>query len=830
MICPFTPAEVLGQLTLEEKIALLAGSDLRRTAAVPRVSIPYIKLTDGPNGARGGGDFNNSHPSALFPSPSCLGATWDRSLAEDMGAGIAEDGIKKQCHVILGPTINIQRDPRAGRYFESYSEDPCLTGELGASWIKGCQRKGTAATMKHFVGNESETDRRNVSSNIPLEALREVYLEPFRRIMKVLHMQKTSLGDPFNNQPACVMTAYNRLNGISSSENEFTLQDILKKEWGFKGLIMSDWFALHAHGIKATDLEMPGPTLYRKEADIKDVLAKGEISEDDVDNRVIKVLELIEKVAPLGYRRSPSEEKEDSVDLVKVSQTIRRIGAEGAVLLKNDDEILPVIPRRGLRIACIGRPWVQAIQSGGGSANLTPQQVVQPLEAFTRALKEEDVTIDHHDGCDIHNFLPILAAKTVVEYFEGRTVGQGKLLGSRTLNQSEVGPSDEKPKGLQPNNFWIRARFEVTSEHDGNHTFAPICLGSLVVTSDRGERWDYEGESDLFEYFLNPVKLWKPLPIKMKQNEKVAMVVDYLPQRLDKSIEASLASGFKVGFEYQKDEEDEIRQATKAAKEADIVLVMTATGKDWESEGFDRHTIALPRKQNELVDQISKVQPNVVVLNITGSVVQMPWKNRVKGIVQCWFGGQEGGEALVDVVLGRGRAPASGKLASTWPNRIEDHPSGNDAAYFPGIQKQDGLNVDYIESRLVGYKHYNTQSRSVQPAFYFGQGMGGYTTFEARLDSIKGSCNSREEEYVITVQVKNTGKRPGKFVIQIYVEPESKAEGRPVQRVSTNRRVGGGCSRRYEKADRVAVGTARRIRDSTPGSRQGREHRPEPRR
>jgi beta-glucosidase len=792
MTCPFVPSDVLAQLTLEEKIGLLSGSDMWRTHAIPRLSVPYIKLTDGPNGARGGGDFNDSEPSALYPSPSCLGSTWDRSLAEAMGAGIAEDGIKKQCHVILGPTINIQRDPRGGRYFESYSEDPVLTGDLGASWIRGCQKMKVGATMKHYVGNESETDRRFVSSNIPMEALREVYLEPFRRIMKNLQQSEggggQSAGHQLESQPACVMTAYNRVNGISSSENSFIMNDVLRKEWGFTGLVMSDWFALHGHGIKATDLEMPGPSRFRDVAGVKALLKRGDLSEADVDDRAIRVLELVEKVAPLGYRSSPSEEKEGSVDLAKVSETIRRIGAEGAVLLKNQDGILPVDPKGGLRIACIGRPWVQAVQSGGGSANLTPQQVIQPLDALKRALRDDDVHIDHHDGCDIHNFPPLLPAKTVVEYFEGRTPGQGKLIGSRTLTQVEVGVNSAKPKGLEANNFWLRATFDVDFKHKGTHTLAPICVGSLQISSNRGDKWDFQGEQNLFEYALNPAKLWGRLKLTTGENERISFTVDYLPQLLEDAFKMTLMSGFQVAFEYEKDEEEEMQQAVKMARGADIALIMTATGKDWESEGFDRPNLGLPRKQDDLVDQVSKAQPDTVVLNITGSVVRMPWKDQVKGIVQCWFGGQEGGEALVDIILARGRAPASGKLPNTWPNQIEDHSSGTDEAHFPGAQRGGVFAVEYAESRLVGYKHYNAVKDAVQPAFYFGQGIGGYTTFDAKLTSVKGSCHSRKEGYTVTVRVKNTGARSGKYIIQVYVRPASKAKGRPLQKVSLTQR------------------------------------------
>lgn len=696
-----------------------------------------------------------------------------------MGAGIAEDGIKKQCHVLLGPTINIQRDPRAGRYFESYSEDPVLTGELAAAWVRGCQSKDVGATMKHFVGNESETDRRFVSSNIAPDALREVYLEPFRRIMKGVAHTKGRFGG----QPACVMTAYNRVNGTSSSENTTTIMDILRKDWGFTGLVISDWFALHANGLKATDLEMPGPPQFRKEEDVKAALEKGEISERDLDDRVSKLLELIVKVAPLGYRKSPSEEKEESVDPNKVARTIREIAAEGAVLVKNEGGILPVEAKSGLRIACIGRPWVEAVQSGGGSANLTPQKVTQPLESLRKALDGQDVHITHHDGCDSHKLPPKIESKTQLEYFSGRVLGQGTSLGTQSIDMVKLAPRDSKTAKLEPNNFWIQASFNISFTQEGKYRLAPICLGSMQMTSDRKDKWDYEGESNVFEYFLNPAKRYSPIIIHGQAGEEIQIKLNYLPCLLDDQMKVSLICGFQVGLEYEKDEEAEIEEAAKVAAEANIALVMTATGKDWESEGYDRTDIELPRKQNDLVLAVSKLQSQTVVLNITGSVVTLPWRDNVKGLVQCWFGGQEGGEALVDIILGRGRAPASGRMANSWPAKIQDHPSGSNLAYFPGIEKSDGLNVEYNERRLVGYKYYNSNKSGPEPALYFGSGLGGYTTFKAKIECVSGSCNSLKEKIDIKVLVKNTGKRSGKFVVQLYIRPHAKAHGQPLQKV-----------------------------------------------
>ncbi|MCO5555860.1 hypothetical protein L7F22_009405 [Adiantum nelumboides] len=491
---PIDPQALLAQLTLEEKIQLTSGSDLWRTFSIERLKVPFIKLTDGPIGARGGGDFHDSTPSTLFPSPSCLGSTWDRELAFEMGKQIALDSIEKQCHVLLGPTINGQRDPRAGRFFESYSEDPTLMGYLASSWIQGAQSCGVGATMKHFIANEAEYDRRNNSSDLSIETLREVYLEPFRIIMADMQrLSNKNNDDPFKSQPACVMTAYNRVNGVSSSENDEMITDILRKEWKFDGLVMSDWFAMHANAFNATDLEMPGPTIHRT-----------------------------------------------------ISQTIEKIE-------KGDEE-----------------------------------------------------------------------------------------------------------------------------------------------------------------------------------------------------------------------------------------------GKDWESEGFDRSNILLPRRQDDLVNQITKSSPGkTIILNLTGSVVEMPWIKDATGIVQCWYGGQEGAESLSDILLARGEAPASGRLAHVWPAKIEDHPTGTDESYFPGIHlpnDKQGPHTNYVEGRLVGYKFYNKNKNSNQPAFHFGQGLGGYTSFLTQGPFLEKANKINKSTLPISLKVKSTnnGKRSGKEVIQIYLRPHiplTDAKDEPIQRL-----------------------------------------------
>ncbi|CAO1631157.1 unnamed protein product [Sympodiomycopsis kandeliae] len=795
---------IINSLTLEERIKLTAGQDLWRTYAFPEKGIPYAKLTDGPNGARGGGDFNDSVPAALFPSPSCLASSFDGKLAYEMGRGIALDSLSKQCHVSLAPTINVTRDQRYGRAFENYGEDPLLLALTGSQWVQGCQGVGVGATPKHFVANEAEVDRRFSDSQVGEAALREVYLEPFRRLFKeVAHAHATGKeqdkAKPFGGQPACIMTAYNRINGTSASENRQTLINILRKEWGWNGLVMSDWFALHDHGLLATDLEMPGPSINRRIEYVKEKLASGEITEEDITERAKKVLELLNKVAPLGLGIDPAKEDEKSILDADREETIRKIASEGSVLLKNKGDLLPLDERIAngeiKKIALIGVPWTRPIQSGGGSANLTPQKADAPLEVLRKALDDlpngagKNVKLVHHHGTDIHRF-PALATKdsflvgdVKLEYFTGRqwpSEGSNReVAGTRILKQSGLAPSDfgnGPPDSVKVNDYSFRATFELKSDKDANHVLALAVYGEMKIKVDRGDGQvavdtTFKGEQDIFEAFLNPFKYIKEVKVALKAGETVKVVVESLPAKLSNGAE-NLAKGasFHVGVEEDRDAKELIREASDLAKSSDVAIVMSALGKDWESEGYDRPDLRLPRLQDDLITSVGEAQAKTILLNIVGSAVEMPWQDKLNSIVQTWYGGQETGQSVSDILLGIGSAPASGRLCTTWPVKVTDQPGGASQELFPGkdLTNRGHPDVLYKEGRLIGYKWY--EKKNIKPNYWFGSGLGGYTSFERKLEDVQTDVQGDK----IAVQVKvtvtnNSSKRSGKDVVQVYV-------------------------------------------------------------
>ncbi|CAO1627537.1 unnamed protein product [Parajaminaea phylloscopi] len=815
--------DILTKLTLEEKILLTAGQDLWRTYSFEHAAVPYAKLTDGPNGARGGGSFVDPTPAALFPSPSCLAATFDVEAARSMGQCIAEDSLSKKCHVSLAPTVNMTRDQRYGRAFENYGEDPILTGAIGAHWTLGCQSTGVAATPKHFVANEAEADRRFSNSIVDEVTLRAVYLEPFRRIFKELSRahkegRDGEKGKVFEGKPACIMTAYNQLNGTSCSENSYTLIDVLRKEWAFDGVVMSDWLALHGHGLgTGCDLEMPGPTYRRQPSDIRAKIEANEITEADIDAAASRTLLLLQRLAPLGFSRSPADEDEQSIVDEGREAVIRRIAAEGSVLLKNEREILPLQLANIRKIALIGEPWVQPIQSGGGSANLTPQKEQSALDALTVALRAQSadlghsIEVVHHTGCHLRNFPSPIKGDVlgsdgvVIEYFAGQTPpersddGAAKPLGTRKLPEAHLSPLVPADPKCEQNNFCLRVTADLIVPTPGTHTLGLICLGKarLRARNAAGKElldWSYQGEDDAFEFFLNENKLSRRNTIDVAAaGERIQLTFDYTPA-FQSGLSAALTSGasFRIGFDLQEDGDARVREAADLAGKADLALVLTGVGKSWESEGYDRPDLRLPCLQNELVEAVAQRQPQTVVINASGSAVEMPWLDRVKAVVQTWYGGQESAEAIVDVLLNRGEAPGSGRLCTTWPRTAGDQPGGESERNFPGVRNADRdghPDVYYDEGELIGYKWY--EAKGIEPLFWFGAGLGGFTTFERRLAKVSGSISRSRSgaggeglagspaQIEIDVEVQNTGKHTGKDVVQVYLS-DVKKQGRQV--------------------------------------------------
>ncbi|HEX4714595.1 MAG TPA: glycoside hydrolase family 3 protein, partial [Ktedonobacteraceae bacterium] len=366
--------DLLRQMTLQEKVSLLAGSDLWHTTPVERLGIPAMKVTDGPNGARGGG-FIDGVKAACFPAGIALASTWNTDLVQRVGQALGQEARTKDASVLLAPTVNIHRSPLNGRNFECYSEDPYLSGRMAVAYIKGVQSEGVGATIKHYVCNDSEYQRNSISSEIDERTLREIYLAPFHA---AIHEA----------QPWAVMASYNKINGTFASENPTTLTKILKEEWGFDGVVMSDWFGTQssAEAVNAgLDLEMPGPANWRGEK-LLQAVERGEVDEATIDESVRRLLRLLTRA---GVFERPDEVQEQAIDRPEHRAVAREAAAEGMVLLKNAGNILPLQPEKLTSLAIIGPNAKTARIMAGGSAQVNAHYAITPFDAVVSRAGED---------------------------------------------------------------------------------------------------------------------------------------------------------------------------------------------------------------------------------------------------------------------------------------------------------------------------------------------------------------------------------------------------------------------------------------------------------
>lgn len=589
--------EVLKQLTLEEKARLVTGKDFWHVTGVPRLGIEDIMITDGPHGLRkqaGDSDhvgLNDSVPATCFPTAVAMASSWDLELLGKVGEALAEECLKEEVSVLLGPGINIKRSQLCGRNFEYFSEDPFVAGEMSSALIAGIQSKGVGTSIKHFAVNNQEGNRMTIDANVDERTLREIYLAGFEKAIK-------------RTQPWTVMCSYNQVNHTFASENKYLLTDILRDEWGFEGLTVTDWGASNDRikGIKAgLDLEMPGPN----ESNVQKIMKSVEdqsLSIEDLDARVLAVLELL-------LRSKEAAKPNFTYDADSHHVLAREVSEESAVLLKNEGSILPLDIND--EILVVGDFWNQPRYQGSGSSLINPMHLVAPKDGHPAPEK-----VTFAQGYDIHT--------------------------------SEV---------------------------------------------------------------------------------KEALLTE----------------------------------AVEKAKSAKKVVILAGLTDLYESEGFDRKDMAMPKAHDLLIEKISEVNDNVIVVLSNGSPVEMPWIDSVKAVLEMYLFGEAGGEAVWNLIYGK--VNPSGKLAETFPIAYQDTLISE---LFPMGPKA----VNYREGLYVGYRYYDTVKKDV--LFPFGFGLS-YTTFaykDLKVEQV-------EDKYQVTFKVKNTGNRFGKEIAQVYVKDVASTFYRP---------------------------------------------------
>ncbi|MEV5837035.1 glycoside hydrolase family 3 C-terminal domain-containing protein [Nocardia sp. NPDC052112] len=737
--------KALAALDLDARCHLLAGQDMWSLPAIPEIGLAAIVMSDGPIGVRGV-HWSPEDPSIALPSPTALAATWDPPLARRAGQLLAQEARRKGVHMLLAPTLNLHRSPLGGRHFECYSEDPLLTGAIGAAYVTGVQEGGVAATPKHFVANDSETDRFTVDVRVSRRALHELYLAPFETVVEQA-------------EPWALMAAYNSVNGVTMTEHNALQNEILRARWGFDGAIVSDWTAARntvGAATGGTDIAMPGPQTVFGHA-LAEAVRAGRIPDDTVAQMARHVLRLAARVGALAAAPPEVTTLPATIDGAALAREIAR---RSIVLLRNESGALP-LGKIG-RIALIGQTADQPRALGGGSAQVFPPHTVSPLEGL-RAVLDADTELVYAVGADPRIKIP--AAK---EGFELRVQLYGaadRLLGEHPLPEATIEWIGEFPDGIAVGELHrVVVTGTFTPRATGTHTFAIAGIGPFRLTVGNVTCFDDRivPQGDPLAAFLRPPETLIHVELIAEQRVSVSIThtVTTLPE-LPIAFEK-----FSLGHQEPNiDPEALIEAAVAAAASADVAVVVVATTPEVESESFDRTTLALPGRQDELVARVAAANPRTVVVVNTGSPVQMPWAGDVAAILLTWFPGQEGGAALADVLMGR--AEPTGRLPTTWPAHQDDAPVLN-------VTPADGT-LAYAEDIYIGYRAWRRLATA--PAYWFGHGIG-YTTWEYETAAFAPDPVTFGVLGTLTVRVRNTGDRRGRETIQTYIAASSQPDRR----------------------------------------------------
>jgi beta-glucosidase len=752
-----TLQQLVSRLDLAQKVRLLTGADFWALHDEPSIGLRRIVTSDGPAGVRGE-LWDERDSSVNIPSPTALAASWDLDLVEELGRLLAFEARRKGVGVVLAPTVNLHRSPYGGRHFECYSEDPLLTGAIGSALVVGLQSQGVAATVKHFVANDSETDRLHVDAHVDERTLRELYLAPFETIVRQAGVW-------------AVMAAYNRVNGTTMTESPL-LQEILRDEWGFDGVTMTDWYAgrsTEAAARGGLDLMMPGPTGPWGPALVEAVRA-GRVPESCLDEKVERILRLAGRIGRLDQGPAPLQTA--SWTAADAKALVRRAAAASFVLLRNEPVgSAPVLPldSRIRKVAILGPNSHAARFLGGGSALVFPESTVSPLAGLTAALGP-DVEVTWCEGARGHERLsaadprllrtPSGEPGVLIEFRDslGTVLGADRREGTAFNWNNAFGTID--PAQLAE----IQFRATLTAEEAGEHRIGVSGVGRFRLQLDGSDAFDELLElpagADPVEALMRPPQQWATVALTLGDTVELSwthLVKDRLPGE-----DLLVALQLNVDVSVQS-EDASIQHAVDLAAQADVAIVVVGTTEEVESEGFDRTSLALPGRQDELVSRVASVRPETVVVLNAGSPVLMPWRDEVAAALVAWFPGQEFGNALADVLVGD--VEPGGHLPTTWPV--------DESAPLPSTTPVDG-ELLYEESVHIGYRRFLRDD--VAPAYWFGHGLGFTSWAWTSL-----SAEATPDGATVQVHLTNTGLRPGRTSVQVYVSRKHSTIDRPVR-------------------------------------------------
>ena len=781
-------ATLIAGLPVLDKVLLLTGADSWRTQGADALGLRPMITSDGPAGVRGV-VLDERQPSSSLPCPSALGATWDTALVGELAAALGAEARAKGVDVLLAPTINLMRTPLGGRGFECFSEDPVLTARLGVAFVRGVQSAGVAATVKHFVGNDSETQRWTYDARIAEHVLRELYLAPFEACVREAGA-------------ALVMAAYNKVNGVPMTEHAQLLRDVLKDEWGFDGVVTSDWHAARstaATALAALDLAMPGPD-GPWGVQLAQAVADGAVTPDVLDDKVLRLLRLADRVgavSPRGDDLAP-----DPVPSLVDPGLLRRAVMASLVLLRNEGQALPIDPATVSRVAVIGPNAVYPAIHGGGSAVVSPAAVSTPAAALSEALAgQAEVTVA--PGGQTWVMVPEPPPGSLRDPGTGQPGlhlefrdGQGELLAAEHRNSTALTWWDQVPPGIgwgEPGTITLDAWYR--PDQGGPHIVGAAGVGHLTVTVDGVAVSDAATAvpDDPVEAMARPGEIRAAVLLEAGRDARIGLVF-----RPAANGEGPLS--VRLGLVAATHEDDLMDEAEQAAREADAAVVVVGSAVMTESEGFDRSTLALPGRQDELVRRVAAVNPRTVVVVNAGMPVLLPWADQVAAVIYAWLPGQAMGEAVADVLLGR--AEPGGRLPVTLPAREADCPVLH-------AVPRDGR-IDYDEGLLIGYRGYDAGQSA--PQFAFGHGLG-YSTWSYESVRADQADPAAGQDLVLTVTVRNTGDRPGRETVQAYLAEPPGDPGRPVRALAAFGTVAAAPGERAEVTLRVPARAFARWRE-----------------
>jgi beta-glucosidase len=733
-------ARRLAALTREEKCRLLGGASTWRTHGIARIGLPVIKMSDGPNGVRGESLGATRTPGVVIPVSVVIGASWDADIAYRLGVILGLEARRKAVHVVLAPTVNLHRTPIGGRTFECLSEDPELSARLASAIVRGVQSQEVAVTVKHFAGNDTEVERMTVNAQIDDTTLREFYLRPFESTV----IDAGAWG---------VMSSYNKLNGEHAAGNRELLHEILRVDWGYDGFVVSDWFGAHdtVASVRAgLDVPMPGPsTVYGKH--LLRAAEAGQVTDDEIDARVEAVLRLIERTRA---DERPASSTECTVDDPSERATVRVAAAAGTVLARNVAGALPLEPGSVRSIAVIGPNAAVTRVQGGGSSNLQSIATTNILDGLRERFGEQ--VVEYRRGTSIDKMAPIADAVNLrtpdgsigwrVEYYDRDEVGATPRRTDTTM-QSALSYFGAAPPGVDPFDFTVVVTGDYVPHVDGVHDVSLVItgMGSLIVggetlvddpngTLPRGR--EYFGFGSEEQVHGIPMKRGEPVRFVARMRTRAGF------------------SALRIGVRPPASP-DEFDQAIALAAKADAAIVVVGTNEEWETEGHDRDTIALPGRQDELVTRVAAVNSRTIVVVNAGAPVAMPWYDDVGAVLVGFFGGMEMGNAIADVIAGA--VDPGGRLPVAYPKRLEDSPAMQHYEPVDGVQR-------YTEGEWYGWRG---QARNgIAPLIPFGHGLSyGDTAWGAP----RATVDREWPRCVVTVPVSCVSAREATVVVQCYV-------------------------------------------------------------